>query len=114
MGPPGGPQSKSKRRFSINDCVAYPGVSNFKNPLQNPQTDGLVIGYDAGRGATETFKLIIDENGFRIGDGTEELLQIMLDFMVALRDGFFGPYPMNAATILAVDAIINRLNTIKG
>lgn len=107
-------EARDKRRFSINDAVAYPGISPFKGGLTNQKTDGLVIGQDQGRGATEPLlRIVITDTGISIGNGAVDLLSLLDQLISALSSGFFGPWPMSPTTQAQLLAIQGDLALIR-
>jgi len=102
----------ARRRFDIQDAVAYPGIVPFNQVLANPQTQGLVIGVDTGRGGSTPMRLVIREDGFVMGDGTEDVLTILDDFISAMLSGTYGLSPADPPLVAALGLLQTRLASL--
>ena len=97
--------AKSRRRYALTDAIAIPGVQPFVDPLENGDGVGIVLGEDPRSKPLLPLRLEISPDvGIGLGDGTNDLLKILSDALVALSTTVvatsLGPQPLSSAATL--------------
>lgn len=100
------------RKFHITDAMAIPGGSPKNNPIAGASAEN--VRYVNDKAVIE----MLPAGKFKITNGTEELLDLMDQLIVALQEAktttAIGPQPLWAATQSVLTQIKTKLGTLKG
>jgi hypothetical protein len=95
------------RKFDLTDAVAIPGLFATNMPFDY-DSENVIRKFK-----NITFKMQSDGK-FAFGNDSQELLAILDEFMKFMRDTTYGGNPMDAPQKTALNAIIAKLDQIRG
>lgn len=109
-------KTSSKRRFSIQDCVAIYGFSPFAKPVKNVNSDDFFIGFNDKNTQQIPFPNAFSgkDNRLRIGSQENDLVKVLYDLVACLQSAVdTGGFVFNPATQAILTALKAQIEFIK-